>query len=173
MFLILALVTAGFGAVQGAALPLVDETVTVPAADWRGIGIPLRQRGARLECEFAVRGGEAGVRVMLLDRAELERMSAGRAYRLLAATAYQRSGGFTYAAPPGDYAMVLDNRMEGRGAARVRLRVTLVFDEREPAPRTISPERRAVVVALSVLFLAGVVGFAASRARRLGRRRAA
>jgi len=144
-------------------LPLLDETVTVPAADWRAFGIPLRQRPARIECGFSVESGGAGVRVLLLERAEFGRMEAGQGTRALAATAYQRSGGFTYWAPPGDYVMVVDNRMEGRGPAAVLVQATLVFDEDGALPRVLSPGRRAVVVGLSVLFFAAVALFAGSR----------
>ncbi len=148
------------------ALPLLDETVTVAAAKWRAYGIPLRQQPARLECGFTVVSGGSGVRVLLLERAEFAKMSAGQAHRELAATAYQRSGGFTCWAPPGDYVMLVDNRMEGRGPAAVRLQVALVFDSGEPAPRTLSPERRAVVVGLSLLFFAAVALLAGSGLRR-------
>jgi len=144
-------------------LPLLDETVTVPAADWKAFGIPLRQRPARIECGFSVQSGGSGVRVVLSERAELERMEAGRGYRALAATAYQRSGGFTYWAPAGDYVVAVDNRMEGRGPAEVRLQVTLVYEGGGALPRTLSSERRAVVVGLSVLFFGAVALFAGSR----------
>jgi hypothetical protein len=148
------------------ALPLMDETVTVPAADWRGFAIPLRQRPALMECSFSVASGGSGVRVMVLERAEFEQMHAGHGYRALAATAYQRSGGFAYAAPPGDYVVVVDNRMEGRGAAQVRLQVALVFAGGQTLPRTLSPERRAVVVGMSVLLFAAIALFAGSRLKR-------
>ena len=145
------------------ALPLFDETVTVPAADWKAFGIPLRQRPARIECGFTVQSGGSGVRVILIERAEFERMEAGQGYRELAATAYQRSGGFTYWAPAGDYVMAVDNRMEGRGPAEVRLQVTLVFEGDGTQPRTLSPERRAVVFGLSVLFFGVVALLVGSR----------
>lgn len=145
------------------ALPILDETVTVPAADWKAFGIPLRQLPARIECSFTVENGGSGVRVLLVDRAGFERMNAGQAYRALAATPYQRSGGLAYRAPPGDYVIVADNRMEGRGPAEVRLQVALVFDGGGELPRTLSPGRRAVVVGLSVLFFGAVALFAGGR----------
>ena len=148
------------------ALPLLDETVTVPAADWRAFGIPLRQQPARMECSFSVASGGSGVRVMVLEQAQFELMNAGHPYRALAATAYQRSGGFGYAARAGDYAIVVDNRMEGRGAAQVRLGVTLIFAGGEALPRTLSPQRRAVVVGMSVLLFAAILLFAGSRLKR-------
>ena len=141
-------------------VPILDETVTVPAADWKAFEIPLRQRPARIDCGFEVESGGSGVRLLLIERAELERMSAGQGYHTLAATAYQRSGGFAYRAPPGDYVIVADNRMEGRGPAEVRLEVELVFDGGGELPRTLSPERRAVVVGLSILFFGAVALFA-------------
>ncbi len=145
------------------ALSLFDETVTVPAADRKAFGIPLRQRPARIECGFTVESGGSGVRLLLIERAGFERLEAGQGYRALAATPYQRSGGFAYWAPPGDYVIVADNRMEGRGPAEVHLQVSLVFDGGGELPRTLSPQRRAVVVGLSVLFFGAVALFAGGR----------
>jgi len=150
-------------AVLPRAQPVLDETVTVPAADWKAFPIPLRQQPARIDCGFEVESGGSGVRLLLIERAEFERMSAGQAYRALAATAYQRSGAFVYRAPPGDYVIVADNRMEGRGPAELHLQVELVFDGAVGLPRTLSPERRAVVVGLSVLFFGAVALFAGGR----------
>jgi len=144
-------------------VPLLDETVTVPTADWRDFGVPVRQLPARIECGFTVENGGSGVRLLLIDRAGFERMSAGQGYHVLAATAYQRSGALAYYAPPGDYVIVADNRMEGRGPAEVRLQVALVFDGGGELPRTLSPERRAVVVGLSILFFGAVALVAGGR----------
>jgi hypothetical protein len=144
-------------------LPILDETVTIPAADWKAFGIPLRQRAARIECGFTVESGGSGVRLLLIERADFERMSAGQGYRPLAATEYERSGGFAYGAPPGDYVIVADNRMEGRGPAQVHLQVALVFDGGVGPPRTLPPGRRAVVVGLSVLFFGAVALVAGGR----------
>jgi hypothetical protein len=149
-------------AVLPRALPVLDETVTVPAADWKAFGIPLRQQPARIDCGFEVESGGSGVRLILMERPEFERMSAGQGYHALAATAYQRSGAFVYRALPGDYVIVADNRMEGRGPAEVHLQVTLVF-EGVGLPRTLSPQRRAVVVGLSVLFFGAVALLAGGR----------
>ncbi len=155
-------------------LPLMDETVTVPAADWKAYRIPLHQRSARIECHFSVVGGGSGIRVMLLERSEFAQLNADRAFRPLAATAYQRSGAFAYPAQPDDYTIVLDNRMEGRGPSQVRLQVALVFGDVPPAraaPRQLSPGRQAAVIALSVLFFAAVLLFAGRRLLRAFRRR--
>ena len=43
---------------------------------------------------------------------------------------------------PGAYAIVLDNRLEGRGAAIVHLQVTLLSGTAQPAPSS-SPIRSA------------------------------
>jgi hypothetical protein len=150
-------------AVLPRVLPVLDETVTVPAADWKAFPIPVPLRPARIDCGFEVEGGGSGVRLLLIERADFERMSAGQGYHALAATAYQRSGGFAYRAPPGDYVIVADNRMEGRGPVEVRLQVELVFEAGGALPRTLSPERRAVVVGLSVLFFGAVALFAGGR----------
>ena len=158
--MILALILAVAGTQH--SLPLIDEMVTVPAADWTAVRIPLRQQSARFECGFWLVHG-SGVRVMLMEQGEFERLNDGQGYRALAATGYQPTGGFSYPAPPGDYVLVVDNRMEGRGQAQVRLQVTLVLGSGRAQAKTLSPERQAVVISLSVLFFAAVLLFAGRR----------
>jgi len=58
---------------------------------------------------------------------------------------------------------VVDNRLNARENVEVALRVALNFDAWEA--RELSPERRALVVALSLLFFVAVVWWVA---RRLG-----
>ena len=47
-------------AVLPRAQPVLDETVTVPAADWKAFPIPLRQQPARIDCGFEVESGKLG-----------------------------------------------------------------------------------------------------------------
>jgi hypothetical protein len=134
---------------------LVDDTVRVPAGGWRTVDVALKQRSAVLECRFAVVSGRSGVRVALLEREEAGRFRAGRAHRVIASTGFQEAGGLRHRCETGDYTVLVDNRLEGRGAAEVRLQVSLLF----------TGEAQAVIV-ISVAAFAAMVWFAARRLRR-------
>ncbi|MGO9130361.1 MAG: hypothetical protein ACLQIS_11575 [Bryobacteraceae bacterium] len=144
--------------------PLLDETMQVPAAQWRAFDIELRQRPAIVECRYWVESGGGRVRVALMHPADLERLRAGVRHSELASTDYQTSGGLRYGPGPlGDYCLVVDNRQAGRDSAQVRLAVWLEFAGPYPEARELSPRRRLVVVLLALAYLAGVAVWAARR----------
>ena len=143
-------------------LPLLDETVEVPAGEWRSFDIELDQSPAAIECRHAVLSGGAGVRVSLMHRADLERLRAGIRHRDLAATGYAQSSGFVYGPGPlGGYSVVVDNRVEGRRTARVRLMVALLFPAAEPME--LSSGRRLVVILATIAAMSLIAGYTARR----------
>jgi hypothetical protein len=152
-------------------LVVMDETVEVPAAGWRAFEIDSKQRPAVIECRFAVASGGSGVRVSLLTREDRDRLRDGQRHRPLASTPYRRSGAFRLYAPAGEYSVIVSNALEGRGPARVRMTVALAFPGAQAAPQVLSPGRRVVVVALSLLFFAAVALFAGRRILRAWPRR--
>ena len=181
MLLILALLTALVrpGGRLEAELPrvtIIDDTVEIPASKVIGFPLLLRQSAAVVECSYAVDEGGSGVRVLLLRAADAEELYSGHAHRPLISTPYQRSGGFRYRVPlAGDYVLVLDNRMEGRGVSKVRLHLSAVFGQaaRETV-RYLPRSRRIAVVVISLLVFASIVTYsgrklaAAMAARRNG-----
>lgn len=143
---------------------LLEEVFEVPAAGWRAVDVSLRQRPAILECRFTVVEGRSGVRVALLRREDAGRFRGGQPHRVLLSTAFERHGRLRYAAGLGDNSLLLDNRMEGRGPAWVRLEVGLEFRRGgEPLARELSPARRLTVIAVSLAVFAALAGFAARR----------
>jgi hypothetical protein len=129
---------------------LLDEAVEVPPGDWRAFRIVLEQRPAEVSCSFTVREGRSGVRVAILQAREYGRLRAGRRARLLVSTVFQRAGGFRHAlSEPGEYVLIVDNRRQMQAPAVVHLRVSVAFLP-HPAARTLPPERRRAVVALSL-----------------------
>jgi hypothetical protein len=149
-----------------APIVLLEDTLAVPPAAWRSFDLELKQRPAIVDCRFAVRGGGSGVRVALMRREDLERLRAGQGHHVLASTNFEQGGTLRVAVPPGEYSLVLDNRLEGRGPAQVWVQASLVFAPGPPEARVLSPQRRAVIVAASVLFFLTVVLIAGRRLRR-------
>lgn len=150
---------------------LLNDAVSVPPSGSRFLPLRVPAGGAVLECWFALLEGGSGVRVALLARPAYERFRDGRSHEALAATSYVREGRLS--APvetPGEYGVLLDNRLEGRGPAEVRVEVTLAFDSSSPAPvRELSRRHRAAAVILSLVYLFLVAGYTASRLRRAAR----
>jgi hypothetical protein len=148
-------------AAASAQTELVDEAFLLPAAEWRYVELRLSRPSATVICRYEAPPGSR-VRAALLPAEDLARMRNDEPHGVLVATPAGERGGFRHSVhQPGDYYVVVDNRNDGARAARVTLRVSLDFAASgRPAVRTLSPRRRAVVIAVSCLFFVGVVGFA-------------
>ena len=150
---------------------LVDEVFDVPPAEWRYVELSLKQEPVAVVCHFEAAGGRT-VRLALLRREDLDRMREDRPHGVVALAPMGTRGYLRHVVrEPGDYCVVLDNRDDTTHAAQVRLRVSLDFAAApEPHARTLSPTRRAVVVALSCLAFFGIVLVAGRRLLRNMRR---
>ena len=155
------MILALLGLITSAA-PLLEETIVVEPGAWRSLALALRQRPAVVECSYQVVRGPA-VRLWLLEIRELERFRRGRSVRPLAVSPHHKQGSLREALGIGQFALVVDNRLNARENVEVALRVTLNFHAWEA--RELPPERRALVVALSLLFFVAVIWWVA---RRLG-----
>jgi hypothetical protein len=159
MILLLLLLLAAPG-----RLTLVDETIEVPAQRWQAIDIELRQRPAIIECRYSVEGEVPDVRVALMRPADVERLRDGIRHHVLAATEYGVTGALRLGpVPTGEYNVVLDNRLDGRGPARVHLTVYLVFPGPHHIARELSPQRRLWIILLSAIYVAALVFFVARK----------
>jgi len=144
---------------------IIDDIVRVPPAQWRLVDVLLRKQAPMVELSYMVAHGRSGVRVALMERSQVDRMRAGRSYTTVAGTPYSSSYTFRAAVPqPGDYAIVVDNRMDGRDTAEVHLHVSLLFDHWSAVGgyrvRQASTLRRIVVILLSLAFFAAVSAYA-------------
>jgi hypothetical protein len=149
-----------------AATELTNEERIVPAGDWKYIDVPLYQKAARITASYEVLSGSPRVRMALILREDLERMSSDLPGSILVTPEGRRG----YFADPvrrlGDYVVVLDNQ-SGREAARVRLRVGLDFGSaKESDVGRLAPRRQFTVVAVSCVAFLGIVGFSAKRLRK-------
>ena len=93
---------------------------------------------------------------------QVERLLQGRPPRLLRTTDYAREGGLRYLVrEPGDYVVILDNAMEGRGPVTADVRVELDYESAEAQePRMLPPPRRRMVVAISLVSFSAIAGYA-------------
>jgi hypothetical protein len=135
---------------------LIDEDVQISPAKVRPLEFDVKEKGTRVLCTFHVEQGRSGVRAVLLRRNDVRLWLADRPHRILASTGYEDSGGFSWlVAEPGAYSIVLDNRMDGRDNAVVRLQVRLVSGTGISVPvRGADPLRAQVLVWVSVLLFA-------------------
>ena len=145
---------------------LMDEVYTIPASDWRYVPVVLKQPPVTLECEFKVLSGGT-VRVGLVNGQGLAAMRQGKRHATLATTSFVKGGRLSYEVlEPDEYAVIVDNGLEGRGAAQVQLRVALDFPGRQqPQARQLSPARRAVVAVISLAIFLGIVTYAGKKLR--------
>ncbi len=144
---------------------IIDDIVRVPPAQWRMVDVLLRQRAATVELSYEVTRGRSGVRVALMERSEVDRMRAGRSFSTIAGTSYNSSFTFRATVPrPGDYAILVDNRLDGRDTAEVHLQVSLLFGQSSALGaypvKQVPPLRRAVVILLSLAFFSAVCAYA-------------
>jgi hypothetical protein len=151
---------------------LVDDHVRVGASRIRTLDVAIAEPGMRVSCVFSVVEGASGVRVLLLTQEDAESWARGEAHSVLAGTPFTRAASFARTLMiPGSYRVVLDNRMEGRGAATVRLRVEVTSGREQARVRGAHPLRAQILVWSSVLLFGAVSLFAGVRIRRAVERR--
>lgn len=144
---------------------LIDEDVQISPAKVRPLEFDVKVKGTRVLCTFHVEQGRSGVRAVLLKRADVRLWLDDRPHSILASTDYEDSGGFSWlVAEPGAYSIVLDNRLDGRDNAVVRLQVRLVSGDGINIPvQRAAPVRARVVVWISVLLFAFLTLFSGWR----------
>ncbi len=129
---------------------LVDQVYTIPANEWRYLDLGAGKSPALIEAEYEVRAGSDQVRLAVMRRDDLEHLREGLAHGVVEATEPGSSGKLSCELrPPGEYVVVVDNRM-GDGRAVVRLRIWLGFAPAARAiPERLSPQRRLAVILIS------------------------
>lgn len=148
------------------SVELADEVYRIPPHNWRYMELGLNQRPALVNARFEVDEGPPRVRLALMSRSDLDRMRAGAPRSPLAMSPPGPSGRvFSVVPQAGNYVLVVENR--GAAAAVVHLRVVLDFSGRRSFTVTqISPERRAVVIGISMLVFLAIVTYSARRLLR-------
>ena len=142
---------------------LLDSTVTVPKSHWTAIKTDVPLAGTTVDCSIQVENDESKVDVILVTRKDAERFHVGRSFHPLYQTGFQSSARFRFTVDqPGEYVLLLDNRLEARHDTKVALKVDL-WNPAQVHPVTLSPQRRQVIIVSSILFFLGVVAFSARK----------
>ena len=109
---------------------LFDGTVMVGPSKTRTLDVDLTGGPARVDCSFQVLQGGSGVRVVLMREEDAGLWQQGEPHSVEASTSFARNGSFSHRPLRAErYVIVLDNRLEGRGPANVRLVVRLEYNE--------------------------------------------
>lgn len=139
-------------------LVMVEETVRLRAGEYTIFKVGLQQRPAVVELSYTTKAASPPVSVALLGPPD-GRVSTGERRQFLRVVRDEPEGDFRFPARRlGNYEILLDNRGNKDKEAVVFLKVTLGFDEPGTLrPEGLSPEKRLLVVSLSLLFLAVVV----------------
>lgn len=144
---------------------LTDEVYQIPRNEWWWVEVNLRQKPAQVSATYEVQSGPRKVRVALMTRDDLERLNNDLPHGVLAVSQPAKSGSLAYRVRrPGDYVLLVDNRVEGNQPAAVHLRIALDFAEpAEPVETQISPLRQLAVIVMSFAFFAGVAAYSAKK----------
>lgn len=141
-----------------------DRKVRVAAADSQGLELTIRNRPGTVNLRYYLIQGEAGIRAVVISKADQPRFRNGRPVKELAATPYARSGQLkVHLATPGDYVIILDNRAEARASAHVQVNGHVTYDREPVNAWELPPHRRYAVVAVSLGLFFGLVWWSGSR----------
>lgn len=144
-------------------LAFLLSVVQVPPSQWTAVPLNVPQNRTTVHASYTVENGATSIQAIVVTRRDAERFHVGRSIRPLFMSGFQKSNRFrVYVPDAGDYVLLLDNRLEGRFAAKVDVRIEMTHPE-DVHVSTVSPERRRATVALSLLFFGAVVVFTATR----------
>ncbi len=144
--------------VLGLSDVLIDEDVQISPSKVRPLEFDVIVRGTRVLCTYHVEQGRSGVRAVLLKRGDVRLWLNDKPHHILASTGYADSGGFSsLVAEPGAYSIVLDNRLEGRDSATVRLQVKLVSGTGINVPVQTAAHSRAEILVWGSVLLFGLL----------------
>jgi hypothetical protein len=146
-------------------LKVVDQTYQIPPNNWRYIDSadwrnPLEWRDAPaiIRASFKVESGPA-VRLMIVDRASLERVQRGEEPTPLRQTISAAAGALVQrSGSPNDCILLLENR---GAAATASVHLAVTIDSWDAAE--LSPERRLAVLAISFCVFFGMLGYAGAK----------
>lgn len=141
-----------------------DDNVIVGPSRFRTLDLSLPQEPARVVCSFEVLNGGSGVRAVLLKKEDAERWLRGEAHHVEVSTPFLRHGAFSHKPrDPDHYLIVLDNRIEARSMAEVRLLVRVVYGDGPSGHASPADPRKGQVLVWSSFGLFALLAVYAGR----------
>lgn len=135
----------------------------MPRARARGIPVKI-ERPTYLHGTYKTVNERAQVRAALMTAADVAAYQEGRRYDMLAVTEYAPAGELRLLVMrPGDYFMLVDNRLDTQASQTVHARLTGAEDP--SLPHTLPAGRRQAIVAISLLLFGMVAGWSGWRLR--------
>lgn len=151
MIFILALLAHAAGLAAVPMSVVIDRSVTINPSDFKSLTFAVKNRPATVEIDFTVSPKTGRVRLIVLPMVEENRFRAGRAVTEVASTEFESEGALkAHLKVPGDYTIIVDHRQERDHKASVRIRGTLTSDPAPVVAKTLSVERRIVVISTSL-----------------------
>ncbi len=142
---------------------IVEHIAQLRPVEWQSRRLTLRKPGI-VDIVYEMKSGGAGVRLLLIANSDERKFESQREFHLYAATDFGETGRLkVHLAEPGDYSVILDNRLETKKSAAVKFKGTILYDLPPVQVRTLSWERRLVVIASSLTFFFGLCYFAGRR----------
>jgi hypothetical protein len=139
---------------------LTSGLISVPASHWQTVELRISEPDTVVEITFQAMHGTR-VQVLLLDRTQADRFRRGRQVDPILTTGFQNAGRFRQRiSERGEYVLLVDNRIEGRGPTLVDLRVES-SPPRFRYAREVPPEKRRLIITLSLLFFGATIFFSA------------
>jgi hypothetical protein len=121
--------------------------------DFRWLPLTVRQTPVEVDCHFDVAGGNPSVHVELLPMSEFRHFDRGLEHETLASTPEGATGAFRRIIDtPGQYAVIVANARSAPPATVSLHLETNVNPNRAEVARTLSPQRRLAVIAISFAF---------------------
>jgi hypothetical protein len=140
---------------------VISSTVDIPAHDYRAFSSHVTHWPAVFHGSFEVANG-APVQMTLLARRELNDFARGKRYESIVEMTPRRGGKFDQAVPEkGDYDIVLVNDTDA--PAMVRLHATVQYAREPDVAIYLSPMRKLVVIAISLLVFAVTFGWSGTK----------
>lgn len=140
---------------------IISSTVDVPAHDYRAFSSHVANWPAVFHATFDVATGPA-IQVSLLARRELNDFARGRHYEYLIQMSPRSAGAFDQLVPEkGDYDILLVN--DSDMPAMVRLHAAVQYAREPDVAIYLSPFRKNLVIAISLLVFGITFGWSAFR----------
>jgi hypothetical protein len=139
---------------------LTNGPLNIPPARWQAISVMVEAPGTHVEIAFDVKSG-ARVQASLMTAAQAVRFNRGRDPQPICASGFREHERMRCRVPEaGQHVLLIDNRIASRAPTLLNLSVEL-HPPVNVVVRELPPERKRLVIAVSLAFFGAIVLFSA------------